>query len=280
MSLGFEGGQARMSSSNAAYPPTGEFIQAPDGTLLPIVVGPGGEPGVVWQGQFVRLQDLPFQAVPFDTTGLPEVPVVEMPGGPIGPLLPPPPPPPPAGPTGPPVIRNFNFTWLTFVLLIGVMAILITIVAVFVGAGSRRSTTASATRSPNAPRYGLNLTVSGTAGGQTADSQVFAPGSLSCTSTPDPQGELIYVNWTGRLADGRPVSGEFVGHLGRTDFGTDTPNSVGNANVSFGNSGRVGGGIGGGTGSLTIDSTTSGSIDAELETGGQVHVYGKWTCAS
>jgi hypothetical protein len=265
-----------MSSMTAGFPPTGQYIEAPDGTLLPVVVGPGGEPGVIWQGQFVRLQDLPFQAVPFDTTGLPEVPVVQMPGGPIGPLLPPPPAAPPVGPTGPPVVRNFDFTWLTFVLLIGVMAILITIAFLVVrGSGSASPTVASSA----APHYDLNLTVSGTAGGQTADSRVYAPGLLSCTSSPDPQGELVDVTWTGHLADGRQVSGEFIGHLGRTDFGTNTPNSVGNANVNFGSSGRVGGGVDGGTGSLTMDSTTSGSIDAELETGGQVHVYGAWTCA-
>ncbi|MGH2465142.1 MAG: hypothetical protein ACRDGI_06745 [Candidatus Limnocylindrales bacterium] len=261
------------------FPPTGQFIQMPDGTLLPVVVGPGGEAGVIWQGQFVRLQDLPFQAVPFDTTELPGTPIVDLPGGPIGPLLPPPPTPAPVGPTGPPGVRTFNFTLLTFILLMGVMAILISIAVIVVNYGHGGGS--SATASPAASRsYGLNITVSGTAGGQSADSQVYGPGSLSCTSSNDPQGELVQVTWTGRLADGRQVSGEFIGHLGRTDFGTNTPNSVGNANVSFGTSGRVGGGIEGGTGSLTMESAMSGSIDAELETDGQVHVYGTWTCAS
>jgi len=268
-----------MSDATGGFPPTGQFIEAPDGTLLPVVVGPGGEPGIIWQGGFVRLQDLPFQAVPFDTTGLPEVPVVQLPGGPIGPLLPPPPPaPPPAGPTGPPVVRTFDFEARTFILLMGVMTILIAI-AILVVRGPGGGGTGPTASPPASTRYDLNLTVTGTAGGQSADSRVYAPGSLSCTSSPDPQGELVYVTWTGHLADGRHVTGEFVGHLGRTDFGTDAPNSVGNANVSFGTSGRVGGGVSGGTGSLTVDSTTSGSIDAELETGGQVHVYGDWTCA-
>lgn len=266
-----------MSATDAGFPPTGQSIEAPDGTLLPVVVGPGGEPGVIWQGQFVRLQDLPFQAVPFDTTGLPEVPVVQMPGGPIGPLLPPPPLPPPVGPTGPPVVRRFDFTLQTFILLMGVMAVLIAIAVLFVAGGLGRPN--GAPSPTGSVRYGLDITVSGTAGGQTADSRVYGPGSLSCTSSADPQGELVDVYWTGHLADGRQATGEFVGHLGRTDFGTDTPNAVGNANVSFGSSGRVGGGIEGGTGSLTMDSATAGSIDAELETGGQVRVYGSWTCA-
>lgn len=269
-----------MSTATPGFPPTGQFIQAPDGDLLPVVVGPGGEPGVIWQGQFVRLQDLPFQAVPFDTMGLPEEPVVQLPGGPIGPLLPPPPPPPPpAGPTGPPVVRTFNFTLALAIALIGVTIVIVIAYMLFFSAGSAKSGAVSSATPGGSSRYGLNLTLSGSAGGQSANSQVYAPGSLICASSDDPQGTLVDVTWTGHLADGRQASGEFIGHLGRTDFGTDTPNSVGSAAVSFGSSGRVGGGISGGTGSLTMESATSGSIDAELESGGQVHVYGNWTCS-